>query len=104
MNMIATKIYHYKQKMYNIDCQAINEYIQALSNKGINIIDLYHSEYLYNIYIDDNDYEKYNNIVNDISSDIHRKYKDITKNIACLPIKWKMSWDMKIKLRRGNGI
>ena len=76
----------------DIDYQAINEYTQILYNKGINIIDLCDSEYLHNIYIDDNDYEKYNNIINDISSDIHRKYKDITKNIACLPIKWKMSW------------
>ena len=80
----------------DIDYQAINEYTQILCNKGINVIDLCDSEYLYNIYIDDNDYEKYNNIVNDISSDIHRKYKDITKNIACLPNKWKMSWDINM--------
>lgn len=80
----------------NVDYQAINEYTHILCNKGINIIDLCNSEYLYNIYIDDNDYEKYNNIINDISNDIHRKYKDITKNIACLPNKWKMSWDKKL--------
>lgn len=75
---------------------AINEYIQALSNKGIKVIDLCDSEYLYNIYINDNDFEAHNEIINDISSDIHRKYKDITKNIACLPNKWKMSWDKKL--------
>lgn len=78
---------------------AINEYIEALSNKSIKVINLCDSEYLYNIYIDDNDYEKYNNIINDISSDIHRKYKDITKNIACLLNKWKMSWDKELSFK-----